>query len=296
MINNRYEFVLLFDVKNGNPNGDPDAGNMPRLDPETNQGLVTDVCLKRKIRNFVELTQGDNPGYAIYMQEKAVLNRQHQLAYDSVEVELELKPKSKKLTKEEDAKEAAEKAKKITQFMCQHFFDVRTFGAVMSTAVNAGTVRGPVQIAFARSIDPVFPQEISITRMAVTNEKDADKERTMGRKHIIPYGLYRAHGFISASLAEKTGFTEEDLQILWKSLAEMFEHDHSAARGEMATQKLIVFKHDDKLGNAPSHKLFDLITINQAKEDAMPARSFSDYVVNINQDDLPNGVEIIEII
>ena len=263
MINHRYEFVLLFDIKNGNPNGDPDAGNMPRLDPETNQGLVTDVCLKRKIRNFVELTQADKSGYAIYMQEKAVLNNLNKLAYDAQK----LKPESKKLPKD------ADKAKALTQFMCDHFFDIRTFGAVMSTEVNTGTVRGPVQIAFARSIDPVFPQEISITRMAVTNEKDAEKERTMGRKHIIPYGLYRAHGFVSASLAEKTGFSDEDLQILWQSLSEMFEHDHSAARGEMATQKLIIFKHDDKLGNAPSHKLFDLViykkkrkTINNHKQ------------------------------
>lgn len=293
-LNNRYEFVLLFDIKDGNPNGDPDAGNMPRLDPETNQGLVTDVCLKRKIRNYVELTQGDNAGYAIYMQEKAVLNRQHQLAYDAVEAELELKPKSKKLTKEEAAKEEADKAKKITQFMCRSFFDVRTFGAVMSTAVNAGTVRGAVQLAFARSIDPVFPQEISITRMAVTNEKDVEKERTMGRKHIIPYGLYRVHGFISAALAEKTGFGEEDLALLWKALAEMFEHDHSAARGEMASQKLIVFKHADKLGSAPAHKLFDLIKV-EAKNKEVPTRHFSDYAVTINQEDLPQSVEIIEI-
>ncbi|WP_394752673.1 type I-C CRISPR-associated protein Cas7/Csd2 [Crenothrix sp.] len=283
-LSNRYEFVLLFDIKDGNPNGDPDAGNMPRLDPETNQGLVTDVCLKRKIRNYVELTQGDNAGYAIYMQEKAVLNNQNKLAYDAQG----LKHEQKKLPKE------ADKAKALTQFMCDHFFDVRTFGAVMSTEVNTGTVRGPIQMAFARSIDPVFPQEISITRMAVTNEKDVEKERTMGRKHIIPYGLYRAHGFVSASLAEKTGFTEEDLEILWKSLTEMFEHDHSAARGEMATQKLIVFKHADKLGNAPSHKLFDLITINRANENGTPARSFSDYVVDINRADLPAGIEVIE--
>lgn len=284
MMNNRYEFVLLFDVKDGNPNGDPDAGNMPRLDPETNQGLVTDVCLKRKIRNFVELTQADKSEYAIYMQEKAVLNNQHMKAYEAQGI----KSVPKKLPKD------ANEAKALTDFMCKHFFDIRTFGAVMSTEVNAGTVRGPVQIAFARSIDPVFPQEISITRMAVTNEKDAENERTMGRKHIIPYGLYRAHGFISAALAEKTGFTEEDLQILWDSLAQMFEHDHSAARGEMATQKLIVFKHDDKLGNAPAHKLFDLISINRANEDETPVRSFSDYIVNINRADLPKGVEIIE--
>jgi len=286
IINNRYEFVLLFDIKNGNPNGDPDAGNMPRLDPETNQGLVTDVCLKRKIRNYVELTQADKSGYAIYMQEKAVLNNLNKKAYEAQN----LKSESKKLPKD------TEKAKALTQFMCNHFFDIRTFGAVMTTEINTGTVRGPIQIAFARSLDPVFPQEISITRMAVTNEKDAEKERTMGRKHIIPYGLYRAHGFVSASLAEKTGFTEEDLRILWKSLAEMFEHDHSAARGEMATQQLIVFKHDDKLGNAPSHKLFERISVNRANEDETPARSFSDYVVNINRDDLPKGVEIIEIV
>jgi CRISPR-associated protein Csd2 len=284
IISNRYEFVLLFDIKNGNPNGDPDASNMPRLDPETNQGLVTDVCLKRKIRNFVELTQADKPGYAIYMQEKAVLNNLNKLAYDAQN----LKPEAKKLPKEVD------KAKALTQFMCHYFFDVRAFGAVMSTEVNTGTVRGPIQIAFARSIEPVFPQEISITRMSVTNEKDIDKERTMGRKHIIPYGLYRAHGFISASLAEKTNFTEQDLEIFWESLSKMFEHDHSAARGEMATQKLIIFKHADKLGNAPSHKLFELIQIERATHADLPARSFSDYLLTIKQTDLPPGIELIE--
>lgn len=286
VITNRYEFVLLFDVKNGNPNGDPDAGNMPRLDPETNQGLVTDVCLKRKIRNYVELTQTDKPGYAIYMQEKAVLNNLNKKAYEAQN----LKPESKKLPKD------AEKAKALTQFMCDHYFDIRAFGAVMATEINTGTVRGPIQIAFARSIDPVFPQEISITRMAVTNEKDIEKERTMGRKHIIPYGLYRAHGFVSASLAEKTGFTDGDLKILWDSLTQMFEHDHSAARGEMATQKLIVFKHADKLGNAQSHKLFDLIKVNRVNGDDAPARSYSDYDVSINRADLPDGVEIIEFV
>lgn len=284
MINNRYEFVLLFDIKNGNPNGDPDAGNMPRLDPETNQGLVTDVCLKRKIRNYVDLTQADKPGYAIYMQEKAILNNQNKLAYEAQN----LKPEAKKLPKD------ADKAAALTRFMCEHFFDVRTFGAVMSTEVNTGTVRGPVQIAFARSIDPVFPQEISITRMAVTNEKDVEKERTMGRKHIIPYGLYRAHGFVSAALAEKTGFSEDDLTILWNALENMFEHDHSAARGEMATQKLIVFKHADKLGSAPAHRLFDLIRINRANDEEKPARSFADYEIEpIKLSDLPTGVEIV---
>jgi len=257
---------------------------MPRLDPETNQGLVTDVCLKRKIRNYVELTQTGKPDYAIYMQEKAVLNNQHMMAYEAKGI----KSVPKKLPKD------ANEAKALTDFMCKHFFDIRTFGAVMATEVNTGTVRGPVQIAFARSIDPVFPQEISITRMAVTKKEDIEKERTMGRKHIIPYGLYRAHGFISAALAEKTGFTEEDLQILWKSLAEIFEHDHSAARGEMATQQLIIFKHDDKLGNAPAHKLFDLVTVKRTTENEKPAREFSDYAVTINRTDLPAGVEIIE--
>lgn len=285
-INHRYEFVLLFDVKNGNPNGDPDAGNMPRLDPETNQGLVTDVCLKRKIRNYVELTQADKEGYAIYMQEKAVLNDQHKKAYEK----LNIKFTRKKLPKDPN------ESKALTQFMCDSFFDVRTFGAVMSTEVNAGTVRGPVQLAFARSIDPVFPQEISITRMAVANEKDVEKERTMGRKFIVPYGLYRVHGFISAALAEKTGFSEEDLQLLWRALTEMFEHDHSAARGEMAARKLIIFKHQDKLGNAPAHKLFELVKISRKDDEDKPARDFSDYVVEtINPSDLPTGVQLIEV-
>lgn len=285
-ISHRYEFVLLFDVKNGNPNGDPDAGNMPRLDPETNQGLVTDVCLKRKIRNYVELTQSDKEGYAIYMQEKAVLNDQHKKAYEK----LDIKITPKKLPKDQN------EAKALTKFMCDSFFDVRTFGAVMSTEVNAGTVRGPVQLAFARSIEPVFPQEISITRMAVANEKDIEKERTMGRKFIVPYGLYRVHGFISAALAEKTGFTEDDLQLLWKALTEMFEHDHSAARGEMAARKLIIFKHQDKLGNAPAHKLFELVKVNRKGNEEKPARDFSDYVVEkISQSDLPVGVELLEI-
>ncbi len=286
-INNRYEFVLLFDIKNGNPNGDPDAGNMPRLDPETNQGLVTDVCLKRKIRNFIALTQADKSGYAIYMQEKSVLNNQNKLAY----LAQNLKPESKKLPKDEN------KARALTQFMCDHFFDVRTFGAVMSTEINTGTVRGPVQIAFARSIDPIFPQEISITRMAVTNEKDIEKERTMGRKYIVPYGLYRAHGFVSAALADKTGFSEEDLALLWQSLCQMFEHDHSAARGEMATQKLIVFKHADRLGNAPAHQLFNLVKVERVTnegENASPARDFSDYCVSIDREKTPQSVEIIE--
>lgn len=282
-LTNRYDFVLLFDVSNGNPNGDPDAGNMPRLDPETNQGLVTDVCIKRKIRNFVELTQDDKQGYAIYMQEKAVLNNFNKKAYEALDITHE----AKKLPKD------ADKAKALTKFMCDHFFDVRTFGAVMTTEVNTGQVRGAVQLVFARSIDPVIPLEISITRMAVTNEKDADKERTMGRKHIIPYGLYRMHGFISAPLAERTGFSEADLDIFWKALEQMFEHDRSAARGEMTTQKLVVFKHDSKLGNAPAHKLFERIKVAR-KDGVESARAFSDYVVTVDHNDCPEGVLIVE--
>ena len=254
-IANRYEFVLLFDVTNGNPNGDPDAGNLPRLDPETNQGLITDVCLKRKIRNYVALEKEQDAGYAIYMQEKSVLNNQHKKAYEA----LNIKPESKKLPKE------AEKARQVTEWMCNNFFDVRTFGAVMTTEVNSGQVRGPVQVAFASSIDPVIPMEVSITRMAVTNEKDLEKERTMGRKHIIPYGLYRVHGYVSAKLAERTGFSEDDLALLWRSLINMFEHDRSAARGEMSTRKLVVFKHDHPMGNAPAHVLFDSVQVKRLR-------------------------------
>lgn len=284
-IANRYEFVYLFDVTNGNPNGDPDAGNLPRLDPETNQGLVTDVCLKRKIRNYVNLEKEDSAGYGIYMQEKSVLNNQHKLAYEALEVE----PVSKKLPKD------VSKAKELTAWMCKNFFDVRAFGAVMTTEVNAGQVRGPIQIAFASSIDPILPMEVSITRMAVTNERDLEKERTMGRKHIVPYGLYRAHGYISAKLAERTGFSEEDLELLWRSLVNMFEHDRSAARGEMAARKLIVFKHENPMGNAPAHKLFELVTIDRISgDDDTPARSFSDYRVSVDSESLPQGVSVEE--
>lgn len=284
-ITNRYEFVLLFDVTNGNPNGDPDAGNLPRLDPETNQGLVTDVCLKRKIRNYVALEKEQDAGYAIYMQEKSVLNNQHKKAYEA----LDIKPESKKLPKE------AEKARQVTEWMCNNFFDVRTFGAVMTTEVNSGQVRGPVQVAFASSIDPVIPMEVSITRMAVTNEKDLEKERTMGRKHIIPYGLYRVHGYVSAKLAERTGFSEDDLALLWRSLLNMFEHDRSAARGEMSTRKLIVFKHDHPMGNAPAHVLFDSVQVQRIEgKDDTPARRYSDYQVNIASESLPSGVTVEE--
>lgn len=287
---NRYEFVYLFDVTNGNPNGDPDAGNLPRLDPETNCGLVTDVCLKRKIRNFVSLEKADQEGFAIYMQEKAILNSQHEKAWKALGIEPHATEKFKKLPKDEA------KARAITDWMCRNFFDVRTFGAVMTTGTNAGQVRGPVQLAFASSIDPIVPMEVSITRMAVTTEKEAEEQsgdnRTMGRKHIVPYGLYRAHGFVSAKLAERTGFSEQDLSLFWQALINMFEHDRSAARGEMTARKLIVFKHDSAMGNAPAHLLFDAVSV-QARVDLQgPPRRFSDYVVDVDTSSVPGGVTV----
>ncbi|WP_027358754.1 type I-C CRISPR-associated protein Cas7/Csd2 [Desulforegula conservatrix] len=286
-IQNRYEFVYLFDVENGNPNGDPDAGNMPRIDPETSNGLVTDVCLKRKVRNFVEIAKVNESGFNIYVQEKAVLNLQNKRAYLA---NPEINQESKKLPKKE------EEAKKITGWMCANFFDVRTFGAVMTTDVNCGQVRGPVQINFAKSIDPVIPLELSITRMAVTTEKEAESQsgdnRTMGRKHIVPYGLYRVEGYISSHLAEKTGFSEADLELFWNALINMFDHDHSAARGKMNARKLFVFKHSDKLGNAPAHKLFDLISVKR-NDSEKPPRSFTDYTIDF-AGGCPQNVEMIE--
>ncbi len=294
-IAHRYEFVYLFDITNGNPNGDPDAGNLPRLDPETNRGLVTDVCLKRKIRNFVSLDKEDAPGYAIYMQEKAVLNQQHQKAWEALGIPPDAKEQYKKLPKDEA------RARELTAWMCGNFFDVRTFGAVMTTGVNAGQVRGPVQVAFATSIDPVVPLEISITRMAVTTEKEAEAQsgdnRTMGRKHIIPYGLYRAHGFVSAKLAERTGFSDGDLALFWQALINMFEHDRSAARGEMAARKLIVFQHESAMGNAPAHVLFDAVKVRPADDLAGAApRRFGDYRVEINAAAVPSGVTMHEML
>jgi CRISPR-associated protein Csd2 len=311
---NRYDFVVLFDVTNGNPNGDPDAGNLPRLDPETNQGLVTDVCLKRKIRNYVELAKSGEPRFAIYVSEGAILNEKHRQAYAAIRPDKDKVAKEKSLHPQND-----EEAISLRRFMCDNFFDVRTFGAVMSTGINCGQVRGPVQLSFARSIEPVAPLEISITRMAATSEKEkAEREkgdgderrenRTMGRKHIVPYGLYRAHGFVSAKLAERTGFSQTDLAFLWEALANMFEHDHSAARGEMSTRKLIVFKHASALGNAPAHALFDRVTVGRVAGDEIrlpgdprldnlpPARRFSDYRVEIARDGLPEGVEIIQLV
>jgi CRISPR-associated protein Csd2 len=281
-IKNRYEFVLFFDVENGNPNGDPDAGNLPRLDPETSRGLVTDVCLKRKVRNYVELAKGNAAPYEIYVREKAVLTAQQQRAHEALG-------------------EVDKKADRTTQaraWMCRNFFDVRTFGAVMSLKeFNCGQVRGPVQLAFARSVDPVVPLDVSITRMAVATEREAAEQggdnRTMGRKSIVPYGLYRAEGFISAHLAAQTGFCADDLELFWQALESMFEHDHSAARGKMASRALVVFEHESALGNAPAHKLFDLVTAARATDPALPARTFEDYAITVNEAGAPAGVKVI---
>jgi len=283
-IENRYEFVLLFDVENGNPNGDPDAGNLPRIDPETNFGLVTDVCLKRKVRNYVELAKGGEPPFCIYVREKGVLSATRGQAYQAVEGE---------------AKTPADKVRLGRDFMCKNFFDVRSFGAVMSTTLNnCGQVRGPVQFAFARSIDPVTPLDVTITRMAVETAKEAEAQggdnRTMGRKHIVPYGLYRAEGFISAPLAKQTGFSDADLDLFWQALTMMFDHDHSAARGKMSARKLVVFKHDSALGNAPAHKLFDLVRVARATDPGAPARSFADYAVTVDKAGVPAGVSLEE--
>lgn len=281
---NRYEFVLLYDVENGNPNGDPDAGNMPRIDPETGYGIVTDVCLKRKIRNYVEMVAGDRPGNRIYIKEGTPLNTNHKEAYLAVGLE---PGKKAPLNKVNDAR----------AWMCKNFYDIRTFGAVLSVGDNCGQVRGPVQINFSRSIDPIAQQEITITRLTVTREEEAEKERTMGRKHIVPYGLYRVEGYVSAKLANDatkgTGFSEEDLGLFWDGLLNMFEHDHSAARGKMATRKLVIFKHESDLGNAPSHVLFELVKVARNPQ-ANPPRSFGDYTVSVEKASAPVGVTVIE--
>lgn len=289
-IKNRYEFVILFDVENGNPNGDPDAGNMPRVDPETGYGLVTDVCLKRKIRNYVEALKEDAPGYRIYVKDNVPLNRSDWEACEYVGAD----PDKLKELKKKDAQLEV----KLRDFMCSNFYDIRTFGAVMTTftkgALNCGQVCGPVQIGFARSIDPIMPQEITITRVAITKEADAENKNTeMGRKYIVPYGLYRAEGFISANLARKTtGFSESDLELLWQAIMNMFELDRSAGRGKMAVRELIIFRHDSELGNAPAHKLFDLIRVSR-REDVVYPRAYSDYRVDIDLDKLPKGVQCI---
>lgn len=278
-INNRYDFILFFDVIDGNPNGDPDAGNLPRVDPETGHGLVTDVCLKRKVRNYIQISNGNKKGYDVFIKEKAVLNTLIDAAHEQEEVK---------------SKEKGDKTEAARQFMCKTYYDVRTFGAVMSTGKNAGQVRGPVQFTFARSVNQVVPLEHSITRMAVATEAEAEKQqgdnRTMGRKFTIPYGLYRCHGFISAPFAAQTGFNEDDLNLFWKALLDMFEHDRSAARGQMATRKLIVFKHDSNMGSAHAHMLFDMVKTG-AK--ANPVRDFSEYEITIpTQADMPQGVTL----
>ncbi|AMM84766.1 type I-C CRISPR-associated protein Cas7/Csd2 [Martelella sp. AD-3] len=312
IIKNRYDFSVIFEVKNGNPNGDPDAGNLPRLDPETNKGLVTDVSLKRKIRNYVDLARQGEDGFHIYVEEGSILNEKHREAYKSIYTDDPKVDKAAKLNPKDDAE-----AKVLTGFMCANFFDVRTFGAVMSTGINCGQVKGPVQMSFAASVEPIMPLEISITRMAATNaaelkqkaegDDSADRtdNRTMGRKYIVPYGLYVSHGFISAKFAERTGFSESDLELLFEAIANMFEHDRSAARGEMATRKLIVFRHESALGNAPAHALFERVRIgrniggefkpvDERLDNYPPARAFADYIVEIDRDNLPDGVEIIE--
>lgn len=303
-ISRRYDFVYIFDVTNGNPNGDPDAGNRPRVDPDTNRGLVSDVCLKRKVRNYVAMAKDNAAGFDIYMQERAVLNQFNQRAYDATGI----KPMPKKLPK--DPKEA----QSLTKWMCDQFYDIRAFGAVMTTDINTGQVRGPIQLTFAQSVEPVTPLEISITRSSVTNERDIEKERTMGSKYIIPYGLYRAHGFISGRLANDerkgTGFSDDDLQLFWRALEQMFDHDRSASRGEMSARKLIVFEHESDLGNAPAHILFDRVKVKRRRPDGglqdpdgsppnggrretlQLARSYADYDVQVDDKALPAGITV----
>lgn len=289
VIKNRYEFVVLFDVENGNPNGDPDAGNLPRVDPESGYGIVTDVCLKRKIRNYVETVKEDAEGHQIYIKENVPLNRSDNTAYENFNTDKQGIKELKKNDKEID--------RKIRDFMCAKFFDIRTFGAVMTTFVkaslNCGQVRGPVQLGFARSIDPIVSQEVTITRVAITTEEDAQNKATeMGRKSIVPYALYRAEGYISANLARKTtGFSEEDLELLWEAIINMFEIDHSAARGKMAVRELIVFKHSKELGDCPAYKLFDAVEVTK-KEDVIYPRKFKDYTVTVYEEQIPGSVEL----
>ncbi|MCX7842351.1 MAG: type I-C CRISPR-associated protein Cas7/Csd2 [Clostridia bacterium] len=298
-VEKRYDFVILFDVKDGNPNGDPDAGNLPRIDAETGHGIVTDVCLKRKVRNYVGLKLDDTPPYSIFIKEKSILNNTIEKAYLSLNIDLQQTPSDPSDGKKRN-KPGQGQGKEIDKaklFLCQNFFDIRAFGAVMSTGANAGQVRGPVQLTFARSVDPVVTLEHSITRMAVATEAEAEKQsgdnRTMGRKFTVPYGLYRAHGFISAPLANQTGFCEEDLELLWEALEKMFEHDRSAARGLMTTRSLYIFEHSSKMGDASAQKLFDTISVKRRDENK-PARDFSDYVISVDKDGIPEGVRLIQ--
>ena len=300
-IRNRYDFTFVFDVQDGNPNGDPDAGNLPRLDAETGCGLVTDVCLKRKVRNFVQMTKSGVEGYDIFVKEKAVLNNLIGNVYAKLGIDLEQPPVnksdgSKRIKSGEGQGSEVDKARRE---MCSSYYDIRSFGAVMSTGADAGQVRGPVQMTFGRSVDPIVTSEHSITRMAVATEAEAEKQgggnRTMGRKNTVPYGVYVSHGFISANLAAQTGFSQEDLDLFWDALKMMFEHDRSAARGLMATRKLVVFRHDSALGNAPAHQLFDLVSLRK-KDESKPARSFSDYECMVKSTEIPAGVSLMELV
>lgn len=285
VIKNRYEFVVLFDVENGNPNGDPDAGNMPRIDAETNYGIVTDVCIKRKIRNYVEIKQNDCKNFKIYVKEGIPLDVNRKWAYEETGI---------KVPSGTDEPKEKEEYKKITKFMCDNFFDIRAFGAVMTLKYNCGQVRGPVQINFARSVEPIVPSELTITSCTYANEGESSSK--MGRKNIVPYALYKTEGYISANIAKKTtGFSEEDVELLWEAIINMFEHDHAAARGKMAVRKLIIFKHDSELGNVQSHKLFDTITIKHNDESkGKPARAFSDYTITVSKEAIPSSVTLIE--
>lgn len=285
-LNKRYDFVLFFDVKDGNPNGDPDAGNLPRIDAETGHGLITDVCLKRKIRNYVGLIKNEKPPYEIYVKEKAILNNQNERAYKALGIDI---------GKDEGKRKGGDKTEEAKKWMCQNFYDIRTFGAVMSTGINCGQVRGPIQITFARSVEPINSLEHSITRMAVTtvaeSEKQSGDNRTMGRKFTIPYGLYRTHGFISAPLANQTGFSQEDLSLFWEAIENMFEHDRSAARGLMSSRRLIIFEHSSAMGNKPAQELFDRVTFKRRTDG--PARDFTDYIVEFDGNELKEFKKIV---
>ncbi|NLY76133.1 MAG: type I-C CRISPR-associated protein Cas7/Csd2 [Firmicutes bacterium] len=299
LIQKRCDFVILFDVKDGNPNGDPDAGNLPRVDAETGHGLITDVSLKRKVRNYVSLKHNDKPPFGIFIKEKAILNNTIEQAYISLNIDLQKEPADAADGKKRNKPGQGQggEVDRARKFLCQNFYDIRTFGAVMTTGANAGQVRGPVQLTFARSVDPIVSLEHSITRMAVTTKEEAEKQggdnRTMGRKFTVPYGLYRAHGFVSAPLAHQTGFSVDDLELLWEALVNMFEHDRSAARGLMGTRKLIIFEHESEMGNAPVQGLFDRIIVER-RDETKPARDFGDYVVTINKEQMPKGVTLIE--
>ena len=289
-LDKRYDFVFFFDVKDGNPNGDPDAGNLPRVDAETGFGLVTDVCIKRKVRNYIGLLKKEQPPYEIYVKEKAILNNQHARAYQALNIDL---------SKDEGKRKGGDKIEEARAWMCKNFYDVRTFGAVMSTGINCGQVRGPVQLTFARSIEPVVTLEHSITRMAVATEAEAEKQggdnRTMGRKFTIPYGLYRAYGFVSAPLAKQTGFSQEDLNLFWEALQNMFENDRSAARGLMSTRRIIIFEHSSLMGNASAHELFDRVKVERSTDPTKPARDFSDYRVMLDGQELKEFKTLVSV-